>query len=171
MIATSRARLTRWVERIDLEQFAPVQFRLVCELAEELAPACIGNGLRESVISQHPRDVQMFYGYCLIFTSKPCRYLVKEIPADICDTFMNASNTDTLSFTIHRLRHLSGKPPLLSAKLALELLQWMWVLYGIAVAIRIECLQPNVNTNLLAIVLAGQGFFFCFDAERKVVFA
>ena len=41
MIATSRARLTRWVERIDLEQFAPVQFRLVCELAEELTPAHI----------------------------------------------------------------------------------------------------------------------------------
>ena len=75
----------------------------------------------------------MFYGYCLIFTSKPCRYLVKEIPADICDTLMDASNTDARSFTVHRLRHLSGKLPLLSAELALELLQWTWALYGIAV--------------------------------------
>ena len=77
----------------------------------------------------------MFYGYCLIFTSKPCRYLVKKIPADICDTLMDASNTDARSFTVNRLRHLSGKPPLLTAEFALELLQWMWVLYGIAVAI------------------------------------
>ena len=77
----------------------------------------------------------MFYGYCLIFTSKPCRYFVKKIPADICDTFMDASNTDARSFTVHRLRYLSGKLPLLSAELALELLQWTWVLYGIAVTI------------------------------------
>ena len=123
------------------------------------------------MIPQHSFDVQMFHGYCLVFTSKPCRYLVKEIPADICDTLMDASNTDARSFTIHRLWHLSGKPPLLSAELALELLQWMWVLYGIAVAIRIEYLQTNVNTNLLAIVWAGQGSFFCFDTKRNVVFA
>ena len=123
------------------------------------------------MIPQHSFDVQMFYGYCLIFTSKPCRYLVKEIPADICDTLMNASNTDARSFTVHRLRYLSGKLPLLSAELALELFQWMWVLYDIAVAIRIEYLQPNVNTNLFAIVWAGQGSFFCFDTKRNVVFA
>ena len=123
------------------------------------------------MIPQHSFDVQMFHGYCLVFTSKPCRYLVKEIPADICDTFMDTSNTDTRSFTIHRLRHLSGKPPLLSAELALELFQWMWVLYDIAVAIRIEYLHPNVNTNLLAIVWAGQGSSFYFDTKRNVVFA
>ena len=84
---------------------------------------------------------------------------------------MDASNTDARSFTVHRLRYLSGKLPLLSAELALELLQWMWVLYGIAVAIRIEYLQTNVNTNLLAIVWAEQGSFFCFDTKRNVVFA
>ena len=76
------------------------------------------------MIPQHSFDVQMFHGYCLVFTSKPCRYLVKEIPADICDTLMNASNTDTRSFTIHRLRHLSGKPPLLSAEPESVLTSW-----------------------------------------------
>ena len=60
LIATNRACLTRRVECIDLEQFAPVQLRLVCELAEELAPACSGIGLRESVIPQPPLGVQMF---------------------------------------------------------------------------------------------------------------
>ena len=82
---------------------------------------------------------------------------------------MDASNTDARSSTVHRLRHLSGKPPLLSAELALELFQWMWVLYGIAVAIRIEYLQ-TINTNLLAIVWAEQ-ILSRFDTKRNVVFA
>ena len=49
----------------------------------------------------------MFYGYCLIFTSKPCRYLVKKIPADICDTLMDASNTDARSFRECKMKCVS----------------------------------------------------------------
>ena len=100
LIATSRACLTRRVERIDLEQFATVQFRLVCELAEELAPTCIGNGFRESVISQHSLDIQVFHGNRLVFTGKLCGQLMQEVPADVCDAFMDAGNTDTSVLSI-----------------------------------------------------------------------
>ena len=60
------------------------------------------------MIPQHSFDVQMFHGDCLVFTSKPCRYLVKEIPADICDTFMDSSNTDARSFTVGKAAAAHG---------------------------------------------------------------
>ncbi len=66
---------------------------------------------------EHPPHIQVFYGYRLVFTNKPCRYFVQEILADIRDAFMDASNADALPVTILRLRQLAGKPPLFPCEL------------------------------------------------------
>ena len=64
---------------------------------------------------------------------------MQEVPADVCDAFMHTSNTNTRLVSVHGLRQLAGKAALLSAELALELLQRTWGLRHVAVAVRAEC--------------------------------
>ena len=64
---------------------------------------------------------------------------MQEVPADVCDAFMHTSNTNTRLVSVHGLRQLAGKAALLSAELALELLQRAWGLRHVAVAVRAEC--------------------------------
>ena len=100
LIAAKTAGLARRVEGIHFQQFAAVQFRLVRKLEEKLTPTYIGNRLCKSVIPKHSFDIQVFHGYRLVFTGKPCRQLVQEVPADVCDAFMDAGNTDTSVLSI-----------------------------------------------------------------------
>src|SRR5512140_1465954 len=75
------AALGRWEEAVHRDDLTAVPCAFVAKLAQELAPARIGNGLAEVMIAQHPAHMEVFDDQDLVFIHQSSGQLVQEVAA------------------------------------------------------------------------------------------
>ena len=89
LVAADAACLARWIEGIHLIDYRSAPCRLVCELAEELRPACIRDGSRQLVVPQHVLDLQMLDRDDLVLVHQLSRELLQGVPTHVSDAFLD----------------------------------------------------------------------------------
>src|SRR5213595_465099 len=116
-MATVKAAFGRWEERVDLDERSAVPGGFVFQLADELPPTHIVNGLGEAVILDHVLDAQTLDANRLVLANEAGRELVLVVATAISNSRMNAGDLSPCLLTIARAFFLLGKATLCMGQL------------------------------------------------------
>ncbi len=102
----------RGVPLINLNEGTPVPPGFIVQLADELTPAHITNGLRQRVVFHHVLDRQTLDAHHLVFVNDARAELVLVVSPTISDTSMNTSDFETGFGPVLAALLFPGKTPL-----------------------------------------------------------
>src|SRR6266446_9617841 len=97
------------VPLVNLDQGAPIPLRFVLQLAHELAPAHIRDGLGEAVILEHVLDRETLDADHLVLVNDASREFVLIIPSPICYLGMVTRDLETCLGSVLASLFLLGK--------------------------------------------------------------
>lgn len=106
------APLAGGIPAVDAYECAPVPLRLVFQLAQELGPTRVRDGLGELPVLLHVADGQRLHGDHLVLAHQPCGELVQEIPAGVGNVGMHPGDLDPRLGAVPGALDLLGKPAL-----------------------------------------------------------
>src|SRR5690348_7263901 len=84
-----KAALAAGIPLVNLDECASIPVGLVLQLANELTPTDILNGLRQRGMFDHRLHAQTFDAYRLVLTNDAGREFVQEVLATVNDTCVN----------------------------------------------------------------------------------
>ena len=102
------------------------------------------------MVTKHFPHVQVFHGDHLVIADQPRRLFMQEVASCIGNLFVDSGDTDTLLVTVAGTGVLAGKLPLFTGKLLLIPAERMLIGNNIPVAICLEVLNADVNTDSIA---------------------
>src|SRR5947209_3302729 len=91
-VLTTGRTLLRGVSRCNGNHLTPSTFSLGFKVLPEHPPGCIGYGIRQTMVTYHVGNSQIFNGYGLIHVNIISGGFVKSIFALVGDMLMNASD-------------------------------------------------------------------------------
>ena len=146
-MAANRTALGTGVPAIDRDERPPVPAGLVLQLAEQLPPADIGDGLRQAVILQQVFNAERLDTDHLVLADESSRQLVLKITTAISDAGMDTRDLSSgfllvlTALLFLRVATLGTRQPLLL------LLEEVLIARFLPCRERHNILQPQINPN------------------------
>src|SRR5689334_16156094 len=165
-MATGMTPFRTGIPTITLDQSAPIPRRFVLQLADELAPADIVNGLCQRRMLGHRLHMQTLDANRLVLTNDAGRELVREITAPVGNSGMNTGDYTACFVAVLGTTFLLGKTPLGLRQFLFILSKVARVAHLLAAIQNDHIMQTEINAHLSRRDGQWRDVFFQQDADE-----
>ena len=149
-MATVVTSLRGRVPLLNLDKGSPIPPGFVLQLADELPPTNITDGLGKRVILDHVLDRQILDAYRLVLTNNAGREFVLVVSSPIRYPGMETSDLETSLVAVLAALFLLGQPPLSLGQFLFLLVEELGIAHMLTVRGDDHTLQTKVKPDLLS---------------------
>lgn len=153
LVPTAAAQLAAGEEGPYLHQGLMLPGRLVLELAGQLTPRGVSNGLGQLVIFEHAAYIETLHADDIVVPDQLCGELMQVVLPAVGNVLMLAGQAETGLLPVTAALWLSGQPPLENSELLLCFLQVL----GVIVLLTIRGDDQILDAHIKADSGAGTG--------------
>jgi hypothetical protein len=165
-MTTDMAHFGRRKELIQLDQLTSVPVRLVLKLPNDFGKRCIGKMFGESMVLEHPDDIQSFDVDRLVLANGLGRELVKIVGPNVANPRVKFGDFQPRSVTVLRAFDLARKTALVQAQSLGGLVQTSRILKFLIVAAFGQRLKAEINADISSGLRQRLNIGFDQDADE-----